>query len=129
MESAVIHIVDDDESIRTAIARLLRAAGFETQGYASAEDFLSAERPDAPGCIILDVMLPGLSGLELQQKLSKSGNALPIVFLSGSGETPTAALNAGAVAFLDKPVDRDALIAAVTSAIERHPSPRKASHK
>lgn len=126
--TAVIHVIDDDDSLRVAVTRLLRAAGYEVRGYASAGDYLLAEPEDAPGCLLLDVQLPGPSGLELQDALARRRECLPIVFLTGHGDIPTSvrALKAGAVDFLTKPVRRDALLAAVASAVARHRREREA---
>jgi len=117
----MIHIVDDDGSVRTALARLLHARGFETRSYASAAEFLVADRDDTPGCIVLDVGLPGMSGVELQAAIARMERAPPIVFLTGRGDIDMGvrAMKAGAVDFLTKPVKRDALLAAVSAALAR----------
>jgi FixJ family two-component response regulator len=119
--SPIVHIVDDDDSVRTAVARLLRAAGYEVRVHASAGDFLLNRQSDGAGCVILDVRMPGPSGLDLQEAFAKSGDALPIVFLSGHGDIPTSvrAIKAGAVDFLTKPVEKKTLLAAVESALAR----------
>jgi FixJ family two-component response regulator len=113
---AVIHVVDDDEDMRTGLARLLRAEGYEVRTYASAGDFLLAAPPPASGCIILDLQMPGPSGLELQQAVS-----LPIVFLTGRGDVASSvrAMKAGAVDFLTKPVEPADLLKAIEGALER----------
>jgi len=115
----VVYVIDDDASIRTSLARLLRCAGYDAQGYESAAAFLVGERKDAPGCIVLDLGLPGMSGMELQAAIAKMEASLPIVFLTGRGdiETSVRAMKAGAVDFLTKPVKRDALLAAVGAAL------------
>jgi FixJ family two-component response regulator len=115
----VIHLVDDDESLRTALGRVLVLAGYEVRPYASAGDFLLAEPDGAPGCLLLDVQMPGPSGLELQQALRRRGNALPVVFLSAHGDIPSTvrAIKAGASDFLCKPVDRQTLLAAIETAL------------
>src|SRR6185369_5428522 len=87
--SPIVHVVDDDDSVRTAVARLLRAAGYEVRVHASAGDFLLNRQSDRPGCVILDVRMPGPSGLDLQEAFAKSGDSVPIVFLSGHGDIPT----------------------------------------
>lgn len=117
----MIHIVDDDGSVRTALARLLNAAGFETRSFASAAEFLVAGRDDTPGCVVLDVGLPGMGGMELQGALARMERAPPIVFLTGRGDIDTSvrAMKAGAVDFLTKPVKRDALLSAVNAAVAR----------
>jgi FixJ family two-component response regulator len=119
LKRVAIHVIDDDEGMRIALGRLLEAAGYEARTYASAGDFLIAEPDDAPGCVLLDVRMPGPSGLELQQALAKRGGALPIIFLTGYGDVPTTvrALKAGASDFLTKPVKRGTLLAAVERAL------------
>ena len=114
MTSGIVHVVDDDEFARTATARLLAAAGFDVQAYASALAFLTAIKPDAAGCIVLDVQLPDRSGLELQVALADRAITLPIVFLTGHGQIPDSvrAIQRGAVDFLTKPVDGNVLLAA-----------------
>jgi RNA polymerase sigma factor (sigma-70 family) len=116
----VVHVIDDDDSVRKAVTRLLKAAGYEAQGYASAGEFLLAAPSIAAGCLVLDVRMPGPSGLELQVALKRQGNRLPIIFLSGHGDIPMSvqAIKDGAVDFLTKPVQRQALLAAVGHAIE-----------
>jgi FixJ family two-component response regulator len=118
--SPLIHVVDDDDSVRTAISRLLKAAGYEVQGYANAGDFLLEQPISTPGCIILDVRMPGPSGLELHSALNRQGNILPVIFLTGHGDIPMSvqAMKAGAVDFLTKPVQSQTLLAAVSSALE-----------
>jgi FixJ family two-component response regulator len=115
----LIHVVDDDESLRTALLRLLRAAGYEAQGYPSAGDFLLQPPPDRPGCLLLDVRMPGPSGLELQAALQRQGMALPVIFLTGHADVPSSvkAMKAGAVDFLPKPVDRNTLLDALRRAL------------
>jgi RNA polymerase sigma factor (sigma-70 family) len=117
---AVIHIVDDDNSLRAAMERLLRAAGYSVRTYASAGEFLLEPPNDAPGCLLLDVRMPGPSGLELQEALKRLGIGLPVVFLTGHGELPAGvrAMKAGAVDFLTKPVQREILLAAIAEALE-----------
>lgn len=127
--SPVVHVIDDDRSLRTALSRLLGAAGYEVRAYASAGEFLIAERPATPGCIVLDVRMPGPSGLELQQALARQAEALPIVFLTGHGDIPMSvrAVQAGAVDFLTKPVKRDDLLRAVQAAVVKDRERRQAS--
>ncbi|MGA8055553.1 MAG: response regulator [Burkholderiales bacterium] len=117
----LIHVVDDDESFRTALLRLLDAAGFEARGYASAGDFLLHPAPDRPGCVLLDVRMPGPSGLELQAALQRQGVALPVIFLTGYADVDSSvrAMKAGAVDFLAKPVERDTLLDALRRALAR----------
>lgn len=117
----IVHIVDDDDAARTAVVRLLSAAGYVARGYTSAGEFLMTANDDAPGCLVLDVRLPGPSGLELQEALARRHSLLPVIFLTGYGDIPMSvrAIKAGAVDFLTKPVQRAALIGAVQSALER----------
>ena len=120
-EAPLIHVVDDDESMRTSLLRLLGAAGFEARGYGSTGEFLLQPSPDRPGCVLLDLRLPGPSGLELQAALKRQGVALPVIFLTGHGDVASSvrAMQAGAVDFLTKPVQRDALFGAIRRALER----------
>ena len=119
--TVLIHVVDDDESLRMALLELLAAAGFQARGYASTGEFLLHPVPDGPGCILLDVRLPGPSGLDLQAALQRQGVALPVIFLTGHADVPTSvrAMKAGAVDFLEKPVERDTLLDALRRALER----------
>jgi FixJ family two-component response regulator len=115
----IIHVVDDDPSFRTAVSRLLRAAKYEVRGYASAAEFLDSDPCTEPGCILLDLKMPGASGLDLQQSLERMEERLPIIFLTGYGDIPASvrAMRAGAVDFLTKPVRREKLLPAVQSAL------------
>ena len=117
-----IHVVDDESAVRTAMGRLLRAMGYEVCLYGSAVEFLA--RPPKPerGCMLLDVQMPGLSGPELQDQLTKSECLLPIIFLSGHGDIPTSvrAIKAGAEDFLAKPVRREVLQDAIEHALRRY---------
>ena len=117
----LIHVVDDDESLRTALLRLLTAAGFEARGYASTGEFLLRPPRDLPGCVLLDVRLPGPSGLDLQDAMREHAIELPIIFLTGHADVSSSvrAMKAGAVDFLEKPVDRDTLLRALTRALAR----------
>jgi FixJ family two-component response regulator len=116
-----IHVVDDDDSFRTAVVRLLRAAGYEVRGYRSAGEFLLANAGNTRGCVVLDVRMPGPSGLDLQEAFNERDDALPIIFLTGHGDIPMSvrAMKAGAVDFLTKPVEREALLTAVRNAPAR----------
>ena len=128
MRAPIIHVVDDDESIRTAIARLLRATNYEVRTYANANDFLMRQVEDASGCILLDLLMPGLSGLELQEALATRPERLPIIFLSGHGDfrSMTLAMQAGAIAFLHKPVQPKDLFEAIEKAVARDAENRDA---
>jgi len=124
----LIHVVDDDASMRTALLRLLDAAGFEARGYSSTGEFLLQPPPDRPGCLLLDLRLPGPSGLDLQAALQQQNVVLPIVFLTGHAtvDSSVRAMKAGAVDFLTKPVKRDILLDAVQRALARDATQRAA---
>jgi FixJ family two-component response regulator len=124
---SVVCIVDDDISIRDALCTLIRSVGFEVQTYTAAPEFLNAELPDVPTCLVLDVRLPGLSGLDLQRELSRTGVYIPIIFISGHGDIPMTvrAMKAGAVEFLMKPVREQDLLDAVTQAIDKDRAARR----
>lgn len=119
--AGIVHVIDDDASWRTSVQRLMSAAGYQVALYDSAEAFLEKGAIDAPGCILLDVRMPGLTGLQLQQRLIAMRRELAIVFLSGHGDIPLTvqAVKAGAEDFLTKPVDTDVLLRAVAQAIAR----------
>jgi FixJ family two-component response regulator len=124
----LIHVVDDDSSMRSALLRLLVEVGFEAHGYASTGEFLLQPLPDRPGCLLLDLRLPGPSGLDLQAALLQKNIMLPIVFLSGHGNVDSSvkAMKAGAVDFLTKPVKREILLDAVQRALARDATLRTA---
>jgi FixJ family two-component response regulator len=113
--------VDDDASIRQALARLFQSVQLRAEGFASPQEFLQSERPDAPSCLVLDVRLPGLSGLDFQAELARADVRIPIVFISGHGDIPMTvrAMKAGAIDFLAKPFRDQDLLDAVTAAIQR----------
>ena len=123
-----VFVVDDDAALLRALARLLREDGLRCATYASAEAFLAERDPLAPGCLVLDVSLPGLDGLALQRRLAESEPALPIVFLTGHGDIPMSvqAVKAGAVDFLTKPVAAASLLAAVRSGLAQDRRQRQA---
>jgi FixJ family two-component response regulator len=120
-DNPIVFVIDDDASVLKALARLLRAAGFEALTFPSAEAFLEQHDPAASGCIVLDVAMPNLDGLALQQALAASGAARPIIFLTGQGTIPMSvqAMKAGAVDFLTKPVASEDLLTAVRTAFEK----------
>jgi RNA polymerase sigma factor (sigma-70 family) len=123
----LVHVVDDDHSFRTAIERRLKLAGYEVATYASAIDLLDASpNDDQPGCILLDVRIPGLSGPDLQSRLIERGSKLPIIFLTGHADTPTTvrAIKAGAEDFLTKPISSEQLIDAIERALARQVAAR-----
>ena len=120
-EGATVFIVDDDRSVRTSLSRLMRSAALHAETFASAKEFLEREHPDGPGCMVLDLSMPGSTGLELQQDMAAADIDLPIVFLTGHGNVPASvkALKSGAVDFLEKPVDDDRLLLAIKDAVEQ----------
>ncbi len=120
-EQPVVFVVDDDPSVRDALAGLLRSVGLDVHSFRSTHDFLQSKRPDAPGCLVLDVRLPGRSGLDLQRELAESRIHLPIVFITGHGDIPMSvrAMKAGAIEFLTKPFHDQELLDAVQLGIER----------
>ena len=121
-----IFLVDDDPSVLRALSRVLREEGWRVETFESAEAFLARQDQKAQGCLVLDVTMPGLDGLELQRRLAAAGESLPIVFLSGHGDIPMSvrAIKAGATDFLTKPVAAEVLVAAVRAAIDHHASVR-----
>jgi FixJ family two-component response regulator len=126
---AVVYVVDDDAGIRKALARLLENEGFRTSLSPSTQAFLDDYDASVPGCIVLDVAMPGTTGLELQSQLPALGVDCPVVFLTGRGDVPSSvrAMKAGAVDFLTKPVDADALLEAVTRGLARDGDARRAA--
>jgi FixJ family two-component response regulator len=125
--SAIVYVVDDDPSVREALAALIRSAGWDAEVFASAHEFLARSRTDGPGCLVLDVGLPGLSGLDLQARMAQMNIDIPIVFVTGHGDIPMSvrAMKAGAVEFLTKPfLDQD-LLNGIQAAIERHRNSRQ----
>jgi FixJ family two-component response regulator len=120
-DQSVIFIIDDDASVREALEDLLRSVGLGVESFASTQEFLKSKRPDAPGCIVLDVRLPGPSGLEFQRTLMKSGINLPVIFISGHGDISMSvqAIKAGAIDFLTKPLHEQKLLDAIQTGIER----------
>ena len=126
-KNALVFIVDDDRDTRESLRNLIRSAGLSAQTFSSAQEFLAAERPKVPSCLVLDVQLPGLSGLDLQQELAKAGVRIPIIFITGYGDIPTSvrAIKAGALEFLTKPVNREDLLHAIHQAIARDHTARQ----
>lgn len=124
----IVSVVDDDQAVCKAVARLLRTAGFAVATYSSPRRFLEQHGRDTPGCLVLDLAMPGLNGLELQEALAAAGDPLPIIFLTGRGDVPASvrAMKGGAVDFLTKPVEREQLISAVRTALDRDRAARRA---
>jgi FixJ family two-component response regulator len=118
---SIVFIIDDDPLYRASTERLVRSAGFSVQSFQSAGDFLNTRRPDVPSCLVLDVRLPGSSGLDFQRELAEAGVYLPIIFVTGHGDIPMSvqAMKAGAVEFLTKPFRDQTLLDAIRQAIER----------
>jgi FixJ family two-component response regulator len=118
---ALVFVVDDDAPMRESLQNLLRSVGLRVEAFASAQEFLHSTRPDVPSCLVLDVRLPGLSGLELQQRLAEGDRAMPIIFITGHGDIPMTvqAMKAGAVEFLAKPFRDQALLDAIQQALDR----------
>jgi len=118
---ATVFVIDDDASMRRALSYLLAAAGYKVETYPSAKAFLTRENYEGVGCILLDVRMPGLTGMELQEKLIRSAQSMPIIFLTGHGEVAMGvqAMKKGAVDFLTKPCDDEQLLAAIRTAIEK----------
>ena len=118
---AIVFVIDDDESIREALKSLIRSVGLNVQTFASAHEFLESRRPDVPGCLILDVRMPGLSGLDLQRDLTEASIHIPIIFITGHGDIPMSvrAMKAGAVEFLTKPFRDQDLLDGIQQALER----------
>lgn len=126
-DAGIVYIIDDDESMRAALDSLLRSIGHTTRAYASVSEFLAARRQDAPGCLILDVRMPGVSGLDFQGQLAGLGIHLPVVLMTGHGDIPMSVrgMKAGAVDFLTKPFRDQDMLDAVATAIARDASRRK----
>jgi FixJ family two-component response regulator len=124
---AIVVIIDDDASFRRSTERLVRSAGHKVRAFAGASEFLKAKRPDAPACVVLDVRMPGLSGLDLQKQLAKAGIRIPLIFITGHGDIPMSvqAMKAGAVEFLTKPFRDQDLLDAIEEALKRDRAARK----
>jgi len=128
---AIVFVVDDDPSIRKAIESLIKLAGLRVETFGTAQEFLLNQRPDLPGCVVLDVELPGLSGLDLQRELAAHGIKLPIIFITGYGDIPMSvrAMKAGATEFLTKPFRDQDLLDAIQQALERDRASRDQSRE
>ena len=125
-EGPIVFVVDDDPSMRPAMESLIRSIGLRVKSFASAHDFLHYERPEAPACLVLDVRLPGLSGLDLQHELASVGNPIPIIFITGHGDIPMSvqAMKSGAIDFLPKPFRDQQLLDAIQLAIKKNTTAR-----
>ena len=121
MTEGIVFVVDDDAAVRRALERLIKSVGLVVETFASAREFLHRDPPDGPACVVTDVRMPGLSGLDLQKELGDAGLSMPIVFMTGHGTVPMSvrAMKAGAVDFLQKPVDEQVLLDAIHQALEK----------
>jgi FixJ family two-component response regulator len=126
---ATVFVIDDDPSMRAALEDLVGSVGLQVRSFASPQEFLEGKRPDAPGCLVLDVRLPGMSGLTFQKELAKGEVALPVIFVTGHGDIPMSvrAMKAGAIEFLTKPFHDQDLLDAIHTAIERDRDRRRDS--
>ena len=118
----IVYVIDDEITVGTALQRLLRSVGLAAKTFTSAQEFLDAKPQDAPGCLVLDVRMPGMSGLEVQQRLAAAGTCLPVIFLTGHAdvEMTVRAMKAGAIEFLTKPFHEQELLDAIQAALQRH---------
>jgi FixJ family two-component response regulator len=125
--SPIVFVVDDDQSVREALSSLIRSTGLRVDTFASAQEFLRLQRPDVPACLVLDVRMPGLGGLELQRELAQTGQSLPIVFITGHGDIPMTvrAMKAGAVDFLPKPFRDQDLLDAIAHSLKQDEAARQ----
>jgi FixJ family two-component response regulator len=125
--AGVVFVVDDDEPMRRSLENLIRSVGLRVEAFATAQEFLRGKRPDVPGCLVLDVRLPGLSGLDLQKRMAEANSEIPIIFITGHGDIPMTvqAIKAGAVEFLTKPFRDQDLLDAIHQALERDRHARK----
>jgi FixJ family two-component response regulator len=126
-----VFVVDDDDDVRVSIAELLRSVGLRAETFATAREFLGRERGDGPSCLVLDLQLPGMDGLDVQRELARSGDSMPIIFLTGHGDIPTTvkAMKSGAVEFLTKPFDDEHLLDAIRQALARDQVARQQQHE
>lgn len=127
LERPIVFVIDDDDSVRRSLERLLHSVDLDVETFASAQEFLKRSLPDRPSCVVLDLRLPGPSGLELQESLIRAGHALPIVFISGHADVPSSvrAIKAGAIDFLQKPFNDQALLDIVHGALRRDREARR----
>ena len=127
MINPMVFVVDDDLSVREALSSLIRSVGLRVQTFASAQEFLAFERPDVTACLVLDVRMPGLNGLDLQRQLAHTERPLPIIFITGHGDIPMTvrAMKAGAIDFLSKPFREQDLLDAITASLERDGAARQ----
>lgn len=128
MSPGTVFVIDDDPNVRASIQGLLKSAGVRCECFETAEQFLEKEPSDSPGCLILDVSLPGISGLDFQEKMQKAGRHIPIIFITGHGDIPMTvrAMKSGALEFLTKPFNNPDLLSAVEQALDRDSAARQA---
>ena len=126
-----VFIVDDDPDVRDSLSRLVRAAGFEVECFESADTFLAAWREERPGCLVTDIRMPGMTGLELQERIRSEGSSIPTIVLTGHGDVPGAvrALKGGALDFLQKPYEPDVLLVRIAEALEKDARTREARER
>jgi FixJ family two-component response regulator len=131
MAEPCVFVVDDDEAVRDGLCELFAAEGIPVRAFASAEEFVTAGVSDHPGCVILDIQMPGMTGIELQSELVRQGATIPIIVITGQGDVPkaVATLKAGAVDFIEKPFDPAALLQAVGQALDREGRARRLSEE
>jgi len=120
-ERPTVFVVDDDLSFRRGLGRLVRSAGFTVETFAAASEFLQRPATAAPGCVLIDLRMPGMNGLELQEAIAAAGHTMPVIFMTGAGDVPSTvtAMKAGALDFLTKPFDEERLLDAIRRALER----------
>lgn len=131
MAEPCVFVVDDDEAVRDGLCELFAAEGIPVRAFASAEEFVAAGVSDHPGCVVLDIQMPGMTGIELQSELVRQGAAIPIIVITGQGDVPkaVATLKAGAIDFIEKPFDPAALLQAVGQALDREGRARRISEE
>jgi FixJ family two-component response regulator len=130
-DDATVFVIDDDGRMRAAMQRLLKSVGLRAEAFASPQEFLRRKLPDGPSCLILDVRLPGISGLDVQRKLSEAGVQIPVIFITGHGDIPMTvkAMKSGAVEFLTKPFRDQDLLDAIQQALQRENEIRQQRHE
>lgn len=126
-----VFVVDDDADVRTAIAGLLKSVGLRAETFGTAQEFLGRDRPEGPSCLVLDLSLPGMTGLDVQRELARAGVSTPIIFITAHGDIPNAvtAMKSGAMEFLTKPFDDERLLAAIEQALERDRAEHERRHE
>jgi FixJ family two-component response regulator len=127
---ATVFVVDDDDDVRASIADLLRAAGVRAETFATAREFLGRAPGPGPSCLVLDLQIPGMDGLDVQRELARAGDPMPVIFLTGHGDIPTTvkAMKSGAIEFLTKPFDDEQLLEVIRQALERDQATRQQQH-